>query len=127
MRRMGILVLAAICLCIAACGSGGDEAEAIHGTWLWRIGVIEVSETYHPDGTWDAYDAYDHDWGTYTLEDGILAVTNADDSYCGPNSGVVFEVTFSEDGNELYEEVVSESCGKPSIRGQDRVLTRQTP
>ena len=126
MRRLAIPVLVVLGFCVGACG-GSDEAEAIHGTWLWRVGVIEVFETFEPDGTWDAYDTEDHDWGTYTLEDGILTMTNADDSYCGPDSSAVFEVTFSEDGDELQEKIVSESCGKQSIRGRDRVLVRATP
>ncbi len=122
-------MLAVLGLCLAACASSNDEAEAIHGTWVFRIGVVNAYETFRPDGTWDVYEGDEppHDWGTYTLEDGILTMINADDSYCGPDSSAVFEVNFSEDGNELREEVVSESCAKQSLRGRDRVLTRHIP
>jgi hypothetical protein len=127
MRSLLLSMVVIFGLCLAACGDGTDETEAIHGTWLWSVGVIEVSETFNADGTWYAADEYDEDWGTYTLEDGILTMTNADDSYCGPDSSAVYEVTFSEDGNELQEKIISESCGQQSIRGRDRVLVRVTP
>ena len=128
MRRVLLPVVAILSLSLAACGDSSDEAEAIHGTWLWSVGVIEVYETFNADGTWHAADEYEEDWGTYTLKDGILTMTNADDSYCGPGDhGAVFEVTFSDDGNELHEKIISESCGQQSIRGRDRVLMRDTP
>lgn len=128
MRRLGP-ALVVLGLFLTACGGTSDEAEAILGTWVVPVGVVNAYETFRADGTWDVYEGDEppHDWGTYTLEDGILTMTNADDSYCGSGGSAVFEVAFSEDGNELREEVVSESCSKQSLRGRDRVLTRHTP
>ena len=121
-----IMVIALLGLTVVACG-GSDEAEAIYGTWY--VGYADGYETFEPDGTWSVREGTNPtplDWGTYTLEDGILRMINADDSYC-PGGSAVFEVTFSEDGNEVEEKVVSESCSNSSVRGRDRVLVREAP
>ena len=126
MRGLSIRVLLVLGLCLAACG-GSDASDQIHGTWYWAD--YGAYETFESDGTWTAQMSLDEepfDWGTYTLEDGVLTSTNADDSYC-PGGSAVWEVAFSEDGDELRETTVSESCTNFSVRGQDRVLARHTP
>ena len=126
MRRLAIPVLVVLGFCLAACGDSSDEAETIHGTW--SLPQFEAYETIESDGTWSVHEGDEppHAWGTYTLEDGILTMNNADDAYC-PGSAVVYEVTFSADGNELHEKIVSETCTMQAFRARDRVLTRYTP
>jgi hypothetical protein len=112
---------------LVACGDSSDEAEAIHGTWSAPYGVWTVYETFYPDGTWDVFENEEppHSWGTYTLEDGVLTVLAADDAWC-PGTTAVFEVTFTEDGNEFHRQIVSESCTE-SGRGRIGVLTKYVP
>lgn len=122
-----VIAVVAIGMSVVACG-GADEADAIHGTWYWQ--AYFAFETFEPDGTWSVTEGTDptpYDWGTYTLEDGILTMVNADDSLC-PGSTAVFEVTFSKDGDTLFETVVSDSCDVEGVvRGQNRYLTRDIP
>ena len=125
--RYPILSITLLLVLVAGCSSRDGASEAIHGTWYWD--AYDAYETFADDGEWNVKEGSNPtplDWGTYTLEDGILTMMNADDSYC-PGGSAVFEVTFSEDGNELRETVISESCIASSVRGRDRVLVRHTP
>ena len=54
-------------------------------------------------------------------------MSSADDAYCGPDGSIVWEVTFSEDGNELHEKNVSTLCANEPHFALDRVLTRHSP
>ncbi len=108
--------------------SGSDTADPIQGTWYWAS--YGAYETLEADGTWSVQGSPGgsaYDWGTYTFEDGVLTFFNADDSYC-PGAVAVWEVTFSEDGDELQETFVSETCTMSSaVRGRDRTFVRYTP
>lgn len=126
MGRFAIRLLVIVGVCLAACGSS-DDTETIYG--IWHLGYYEAYETFESDGTWSVAQgvyAPSYDWGTYTLEDGVLTMNNADGSLCS-GASVVFEVAFSEDGNELHETLVSDTCVKDTVRARDRVLVRYTP
>jgi len=127
MQRV-VLAVVILGLCVTACGDNVDEAEAIHGTWS-PPSPPGVFERFEADGTFSVYYREDPpvDWGTYTLEDGILTMSSGDDSYCGPDGSVVWEVTFSEDGNELHEKNVSTFCANEPHFALDRVLTKHSP
>ena len=115
-------------LCLTACGGNVDDAEAIYGTWS-LASPPGAFESFESDGTFSVYyrDEPPVDWGTYTLEDGILTMSSADDAYCGPDGSIVWEVTFSEDGNELHEKNISTLCANEPHFALDRVLTRHSP
>ena len=87
MRSHVIPVLVVVGLCLTACGSSGDESEAIHGVWYWE--PADGYEAFESDGTWSVHVGHGppHDWGTYTLENGILTMSNADDSEMASPSG----------------------------------------
>ena len=106
--------------------AGSDPADVIQGTWYWA--EYDAYETFDGDGEWSVREGLEggtFDWGTYTFEGGVLTLFNAEGSYC---SGAVaaWEVTFSEDENELHETFVEDSC-TGSVRGQDRVVIRHSP
>ena len=100
-------------------------ADVIQGAWYWADqGVYEMR---YGDGRWSvAYSpsGVPWDWGTYTFENGVLTYFNADGSECS-GAVAVWEVVFSEDGDEVQETFVSDTCN--SIRGQDRVLVKNRP
>jgi hypothetical protein len=124
------VVLLAVLLLIAGCGSDDGAADQIHGTWLveGQGAYTEMAE----DGTWGVWtnadlvgDAYD--WGTYTFDGETLVLSNAEGSYC---DGAVasWTVEFSDNGQEARQTFVEDSCTAAGVtRGQDMVLVRQTP
>jgi hypothetical protein len=128
MQRVVLAVVVILGLCLSACSDNVDEAEAILGTWV-PPSPPGAFEKFEADGTFSVYYREEPpvDWGTYTLEDGILTMSSADDSYCGPDGSVVWEVTFSEDGNELHETNVSTICANEPHFALDRVLTKHSP
>ncbi len=125
-------VVGLVVILIAAAGigwfgfrdTGSEESDEIHATWYWA--AQDAYETLDGDGEWSVREGEGtvFDWGTYTFEDGVLTYFNADDSYCAGDVAV-WEVTFSENGDELQQTFVSDTCN--SVRGQDRVLVRHTP
>lgn len=138
-RRLPIIA-AIVAIAVVAAGfwwfgvrDTDDPAEQLYGTWLWeRYGAYE---NYSEDGTWrmkfdpnfvdGALDSVD--WGTYTFDGETLTMHNAEGSYC-PGATIVSTVEFSEDGQELRGTFVEDSCTVPGVvRGQDRVLARQSP
>ncbi len=125
-------VVGLVVILIAAAGigwfgfrdTGSEESDEIQATWYWA--AQDAYETLDGDGEWSVREGEGtvFDWGTYTFEDGVLTYFNADDSYCA-GAVAVWEVTFSENGDELQQTFVSDTCN--SVRGQDRVLVRHTP
>jgi hypothetical protein len=106
--------------------TGSEEVSEIHATWYSDQDSTYV--TYDPGGEWSVREGLEgsvFDWGTYTFEDGVLTLFNADDSYCGGAVGV-WEVAFSENKDEIYSTFVSDTCNN-SPRGQDQVRVRHTP
>jgi hypothetical protein len=104
-----------------------DTADLIHGAWHWP--EQDVYENYGDDGQFGVFLNSDvsgdpYDWGTYTFDDETLTFHNADGSVC-PGATAVWTVRFSDDGTESHQTFVEDSCA--SVRGQDRVLIRQTP
>jgi lipopolysaccharide export system protein LptC len=104
--------------------TGSEEVNDIHATWYEDQSNTYV--TYDPDGEWSAsLEGTAFDWGTYTFEDGVLTLFNADDSYCA-GAVAVWEVAFSDNGDEMNSTFVSDTCNN-SVRGQDQVRVRHTP
>ena len=130
MRGGALPLLVALVVCLTGCGAAVDEAAAIHGTWTARYGVWDVYESFRPDGTWEVRenDEEPHDWGTYTLEDGVLTMTSDDDGWCEGGVGV-YEVTFTDGGTRLTRSsVVPDECSeKGTARWQIATWTKHTP
>jgi hypothetical protein len=128
MGRVVFSVVVILGLCLAACGDGTDETEAIIGTWS-LASPPGAFESFEPDGTFSAYyrDEPPVDWGTYTLEDGVLTMSSAEGSYCGADGSIVWDVEFSEDGSELHEKNVSMRCANQPHIPFERILTRHSP
>ena len=135
MLRLASVVVALVCaMGVAACGGDDDAAstaaDRIHGIWLVEgFGAYtELAE----DGTWGVWLNADlvgdpYDWGTYTFDGETFVMTNAEGSFCD-GSVAIWTVEFSDDGQEVRETFVEDSCTTPGVtRAQDMVLVRQTP
>jgi hypothetical protein len=129
LRPMRLVTALAVMFVVAGCTSD-DASDQIHGTWL--LEQYSAYEEFAEDGTWGVWEHADlagnpYDWGTYTFDGETLVMTNAEGSYC-PGSVATFTVEFSDNGQEARETFVEDTCTKATaVRGQDRVLIRQTP
>jgi hypothetical protein len=120
------LVVLALGLCLTACSSS-DATDEIHGTW--QLAASDVYLTLDADGEWggrEGLEGSEFDWGTYTFEDGVLTMSNAEGSYCS-GATIVSNVSFEENGDELHSDFVSDTCTKSTARAVDQVFIRYTP
>jgi hypothetical protein len=120
------LVVLALGLWLTACSSS-DATDEIHGTWY--LADSDVYLRLDADGEWggrEGLEGSEFDWGTYTFEDGVLTLSNAEGSYCSGATGV-WNVSFEENGDELHLDFVSDTCTKSTARAVDQVWVRYTP
>jgi hypothetical protein len=125
MRRLSISLMVIFGLFLMACGSS-DASDQIHGMW---IADSNVYVSLDADDEWSAREGVEgseFDWGTYTFEDGVLTMSNAEDSYCSGATNVS-NGSFEENGDELHLDFVSDTCTKPTGRAVDQVWVRHTP
>jgi hypothetical protein len=124
------LVVLALGLCLTACSSS-DATDEIHGMWHWADSDVysNVYMTLDANGEWggrEGLEGSEFDWGTYTFEDGVLTMSNAEGSYCSGATGV-WNGSVEENGGELHLDFVSDTCTKSTARAVDQVWVRYTP
>ncbi len=127
MRRMMTALLLGGMLLSALAGCSAEDDDRIIGVWHWP--EQGVYENLDEDGQFGVFTNSDivgdpYDWGTYTFDGETLTIHNAEGSVCS-GATAVWTVWFSDDGTESHQTFVEDSCA--SVRGQDRVLIRQTP
>lgn len=131
--RFSVVVLSVLVGVLAGCGQ--SLHDQLVGTWEGHSGYYK---TFNEDGTYGvggspAVASGEHDadivsqleWGTWTVEDGILTITPDADSFSCRRYVGMYEIEVTDDGQQMLSTLVEDDCGPRSL-GFEGAGTRYT-
>ena len=135
MRRALALLLAGVVVS-SVCGCSQEDSQRDQIVGMWATEFSAVFMDLNEDGTYGKGSTPEQaaageaqtpsfEWGTWTLDEGVLTFTTPDGTrYCGRSVGT-YDVEVSDDGDELRTALIEDECGVRA-EGFPGVLNRYT-